>query len=128
MKQNKYTIELTEEQLLLIANCVEDCHRFAAGQCELYNTNLYFDNCCEVRDILQEKVEPLVAPNGRGSSYGWSGRSCQNKFQRKFIAETYGIYREILHQYTVANGIDNVYSSPTLRCEEQGEPIKVRKL
>ena len=26
----KYRITLTKEQLMLIANCVEDCHRFLA--------------------------------------------------------------------------------------------------
>ena len=30
-----YTITLTKKQMLLIANCVEDCSRFLAGQCEL---------------------------------------------------------------------------------------------
>ena len=34
----KYRITLTEEQLRLIADCVEDCHRFACGQTELWNT------------------------------------------------------------------------------------------
>ena len=36
----KYRITLTEEQLRLIADCVEDCHRFACGQTELWNTTL----------------------------------------------------------------------------------------
>lgn len=30
-KTKKYQITLTEDQLILIAQCVEDCHRFAAG-------------------------------------------------------------------------------------------------
>lgn len=30
-----YTITLTKKQMRLIANCVEDCSRFLAGQCEL---------------------------------------------------------------------------------------------
>ena len=30
MKQKKWRIELTESQLWLIANCVEDCHRYNA--------------------------------------------------------------------------------------------------
>ena len=36
--EKKYQIELTETQLRLIADCVEDCHRFAGGQTELHNT------------------------------------------------------------------------------------------
>ena len=34
-QEKKYIIELSETQLRLIADCVEDCHRFAAGQTEL---------------------------------------------------------------------------------------------
>ena len=37
-KEKKWRIELTEHQLRLIANCVEDCHRFIAGQMELNNS------------------------------------------------------------------------------------------
>ncbi len=119
--QKKWTIELTEEQLRIMADCVEDCHRFAAGQCDMCNTICRLDNFCEVRNTLEEQVEPLVAPSGRGSSYSWNGGTCKNKHQRKFIAMTYGIYREIIHQLTIARGLHNTYSSPTLTCEEQGE-------
>ena len=38
MKEKKWRIELTEHQLRLIANCVEDCHRFIAGQMGLSNS------------------------------------------------------------------------------------------
>lgn len=40
-----------------------------------------------------------------------------DEHQRKFIAKTYAIYREILHKI-VNNG---VYKRPTLTCEEGGE-------
>lgn len=33
-----YIIEFTEEQLSLMARCIEDIHRFATGDMELYNT------------------------------------------------------------------------------------------
>lgn len=35
-----YTLTLTKKQMLLIANCVEDCSRFLAGQCELGFTTI----------------------------------------------------------------------------------------
>ena len=41
----------------------------------------------------------------------------KDEHQRKFIAKTYAIYREILHK-VVNNG---VYKYPTLTCEEGGE-------
>ena len=34
-KEQKYTLTVTEKQLMLIANCVEDISRFLAGQTEL---------------------------------------------------------------------------------------------
>lgn len=45
MKDKIYQITLTSEQMMLISRCVEDCHRFVAGQCELHNTvNYNFDD------------------------------------------------------------------------------------
>lgn len=124
-KNRKYTITLTEHQMMLIADCVEDIHRFLAGQTELANATLQLNFTDEVRDSLK-RLQPLVTPElPMGASYGWSGGTCHNEHQRKMIAETYYLYREILHQYNIANGHKNVYSSETLRCEESGEPIKI---
>jgi len=125
----KYRIELTEEQLRLIADCVEDCHRFAGGQVELWHTASLLDNGREVMDLLDKKVKDLVTPElSHNASYGWSGSTCPNKHQRKFIAQTYPIYREILHFLAIENGHDNVYLSSTLTCEEGGEPIKIERV
>ena len=115
----KYRITLTKEQLMLIANCVEDCHRFACGETELWNTTSAFNikERKELKDWLQ-CLQPLVTPElSRGASYGWNGGECKDEYQRKFIAQTYAIYREILHK-VVNNG---VYAYPTLTCEEGGE-------
>ena len=38
MKEKKWRIELTEHQLMILAKCVEDCHRFVGGQMELSNS------------------------------------------------------------------------------------------
>lgn len=127
-KTKKYQITLTEEQLMLMARCVEDCSRFAAGQTELGNTLLFIDKYphFELRKSLQD-LQSLVTPSlGRGASYGWNGSSCPNEEQRKFIAQSYYLYREIYHQHNLAKGIDNVYTSETLRCADSGEPIQVK--
>ena len=134
MKQKKWRIELTEHQLRLIANCVEDCHRFICGQMELSNSRA----CCPKNylELSEElgKLQPLVTPElERGASYGWDGGSCPNEHQRKFIAETYYLYREIYHQLTIdaAKHNDmgwNVYLGETLTCSESGEPIKVERV
>ena len=133
MKEKKWRIELTEHQLRLIANCVEDCHRFIGGQTELSNSTAclkHSRHLGEELSTLQAFVTPLLE---RGASYGWDGRCCPNKFQRKFIAETYYLYREIYHQLTLEaakhKDMDwNVYLDETLTCDESGEPIKVERI
>ena len=133
MKEKKWRIELNEHQLRLIANCVEDCHRFIGGQMELSNSTACLKH---YRELGQElcKLQQFVAPLlGRGASYGWNGGSCPDKNQRKFIAETYYLYREIYHQLTLeaAKHKDmwwNVYLGETLTCNESGEPIKVERV
>lgn len=121
----KYTITLTEEQMLLISRCIEDISRFLAGDTELYHTIATLENWRELGQKLR-LMQPFVTPElVYGSNYGWNGGGCPNEHQRKLIAQTYYLYREMLHQYTIANNIHNVYSSPTLRCENSGEPIKI---
>ena len=88
------------------------------------------------RELSEElgKLQPLVTPLlGRGASYGWDGGSCPDDNQRKFLAETYYLYREIYHQLTLeaAKHMDtswNVYLGETLTCDESGEPIKVESI
>ena len=131
MKQKKWRIELTEHQLRLIANCVEDCHRFICGQMELSNSTACLKHCRHLGEKLRT-LQPFVTPElGRWASYGWDGGSCPDKNQRKFIAETYYLYREIYvtleaakHKYMGWN----VYLGKTLTCRESGEPIKVERI
>ena len=133
MKETKWRIELTEHQLRLIANCVEDCHRFIGGQMELSNSTdclKHGRHLGEELSTLQPFVTPLLE---RGASYGWNGGSCPDNNQRRFIAETYYLYREIYHQLTLeaARHKDmgwNVYLGETLTCSESGEPIKVERV
>ena len=133
MKEKKWRIELTEHQLKLMAQCVEDCHRFIGGHMELSNSTSCLTRrlvLCEELSKLHTLVTPLI---GRGASYGWDGGSCPDKSQRKFIAETYYLYREIYHQMTIEDAKHkdigwNVYLGETLTCDESGEPIKVERI
>lgn len=129
--EKKYQIELTETQLRLIADCVEDCHRFAGGQTELHNTVSHFidKNYHELTDSLKG-IKYLVTPElSYNASYGWDGASCPNDHQRKFIAQTYPIYRQIRHFFAeLSDNNWDVYKSATLTCEEGGEPIKIKIL
>ena len=133
MKEKKWRIELTEHQLRLMAQCVEDCHRFISGQMELSNSTACLKHCRHLGEelsTLQAFVTPLLE---RGASYGWNGGSCPDKNQRKFLAETYYLYREIYHQITLEASKHkdmcwNVYLDDTLTCNESGEPIKVERI
>ena len=133
MEQKKWRIELTEHQLRLIANCVEDCHRFIGGQMELSNSTACLKHCRHLGEKLAT-LQPFVTPElERGASYGWNGGSCPDENQRKFIAETYYLYREIYHQIVLEkakhmNMSCNVYLDETLTCDESGEPIKVERV
>lgn len=125
----KFRVTVTEHQLRLIANCIEDCCRFMAGQTELYNSTCLLDNGKEVREKLDELHE-LVVPElhkkyGKFSSYAWNGGQCPNEYQRKFLAESYYLYREMLHYILKDAPTDNCYKSETLRCADSGEPIKI---
>ena len=121
----KYTITLNEEQMLLIIKCVEDISRFLGGDTRLQHSTDALDNWRELQDHLRD-LHPLVTPElDWSANYGWSGGGCPNEHHRKLIAQTYYLYREMLHQYNLANNIHNVYSSPTLRCADSGEPIKI---
>ena len=73
MKEKKWRIELTEHQLRLIANCVEDCHRFIGGQMELSNSTACLKHYRELSEEL-DKLQPLVTPElGCGAAYSWDG-------------------------------------------------------
>ena len=119
-----YQITVSEEQLRLIADAVEDWSRFLCGQTELWHATSMLENHSELKkklEDLQKFVVPkLYAKYGLGSSYGWSGAECPNDYQRKAIAMSYGIYREFLHFLAMKNNWQNVYSSSTLTCPEQG--------
>lgn len=127
-KEKQYRITVSESQLRMIANCVEDIHRLMAGQTELQNCTSMLDLQYEVQEELK-KIQPLVTPHiGLGSYYKWSGGNCPNEWQRKFIAESYYLYREIRHFDAVNRGVDNVYRSPTLTCADSGMPIVIEEV
>lgn len=131
--EQKYTLTVTESQLRLIADCVEDMSRFMGGQMELWNAISKLNNFIELKERLDD-LHSLVTPNlPRNASYGWNGGGCPNKHQEEFIAKTYAIYREIRHRLSVLNKDPNdenynVYDSSTLTCKLGGELPKIEKV
>ena len=131
--EQKYTLTVTESQLRLIADCVEDMSRFMGGQMELWNATSRLDNFVELKERLND-LHSLVTPDlPRNASYGWNGGGCPNKNQEEFIAKTYAIYREIRHRLRVLTKDPddenyNVYDSPSLTCELGGELPKIEKV
>jgi hypothetical protein len=125
----KYNIELTEEQIILVANCLEDISRFASGQWEMKYTiermvkGLPFEEQIKRRDLAEEHLNkakrellPQLPDNG---SKGYNGS--------EFIGNTYQIYRTILHRLAFENNWDNVYSSEALQSGTMGN-VKIEKL
>ena len=129
----KFTITCNEEQLRLIAYALEDWHRFLSGECELnYATGLIesMDERIKCRDVLNKQVRPLVVSGlGPNASYPWNGGGCPNEGQRKAIAMSYGIYRQIHHFFANRREDNNwsVYKSPTLTCNDQGPLIEIEE-
>ncbi len=125
----KYKIELSEEQMRLIANCLEDVSRFASGQWEFRYTieemlrGLPFDEQMkrrnEVEELLKQSKRILLPEFPDNASKGYDGS--------EFIGNSYQIYRTILHQLAKDNNWDNVYSSSALPSGNMGtikiEPI-----
>ena len=116
----KYTLELTEEQYDLIALSVEVVHRIIVGQVEELDQIL--PNLLD-RDLLVKLKEQAFPELSFNQSYKWCGGykgsddEKKNKAFSHYQAATYAIYREMMHARTVNEGLDNVYQTPTLRCE-----------
>lgn len=131
--EKKYRITMSESQLRLMIDAIEDWHRFLCGQCEMSNATSYVADTRSARENLDTYVRPFIVPEliYRGSAYGWDGRLCPNEHQRKAIAMSYLLYREPLHFLTTHSDKDmswNVYNGETLTCPEQGGMIKVEEI
>jgi hypothetical protein len=124
----KYTIELSEEQMRLIADCMDDVGRFASGQWQLRYTieemlrDLPFDEQMkrrnEVEELLRQAKRVLLPDFVDNQSYSYNST--------EFIGNGYQISRTILHQIAIDNDWGNVYSSPALPSGTLGT-IKIKK-
>lgn len=131
--EKKYRITMTESQLRLMMEAVEDWHRFLAGQCDMDNATAYIEDCHEARKNLDTFVRPYIVPElkHRGSSYSWDGGQCPREHQRRAIAMSYMLWREPMHYFTIHNCKEmpwSCYNSETLTCPEQGPLIKIEEV
>lgn len=118
-----YTITLSEEQMLLIAHCLEDLSRFASGQMRLNNTlNAITGIDLEIERKAEEKLnelrEILFPDMHLNTSLGFN--------KTPFIGNTYQIYRSIYHRLAIDNDWNNVYSSEALPSGTMGR-IKIEQ-
>lgn len=124
----KYTIELSEEQMIIIAQCLEDVSRFAAGQYQLQHTiyemvkELPFEEQTkrtdESNEFLRQAKKVLLPEMIDNSSEGYN--------HTNFIGNTYQIYRTILHQLAKDKNWKSVYSSPAIPSGNLGS-IKIMR-
>ena len=125
----RYTIELSEEQMRLISDCMDDVSRFAAGQWQLRSTieemlrGLPFDEQMkrrnEAEELLRQAKRVLLPDFVDNQSFGYNST--------EFIGNTYQITRTILYQLAKDNDWDNVYSSPALASGTLGT-IKIEQV
>ena len=125
----KYQIELSEEQMILVANCLEDVSRFASGQIELKNTiiEMIKDMPFEKRIKKRSKVESFLEKVKKVLLPDLSENEAKKYNATPFIGNTYQIYRTILHQLAKDNNWNNVYSYPALPSGNLGT-IKINKV
>lgn len=126
-----YRIILTEKQLGVMINAIEDWHRFVCGQCEMdYATSLLpSKQMHKVRDTLRQNVEPLMFPElNPNQSYRWNGGHKDNPAMSEVASISYMLYRELRHQFGIINGKDyGVYNYPTLTDEQQGRMVTLEE-
>lgn len=123
-----YRVTMSESQLQLIADAMEDWHRFLGGESVMWHATSYLQNGKHVRECLRPIEREIVPELYPGQVYDWAGCGCKNKHQKKAIAMAYGIYRHILHFFAVRDNVENVYRHDTLTCEEQGGLIKIEEV
>lgn len=127
VKDELYKIILTEEQLKLIAECVEDCHRFASGQTDMANM-LKRIGLLKHREALRLVNKGFITPFLKDGEYIPFDGSRLDGAHKEYVAKTYPLYREIYHRLAQIHGDDSVYSSETLLCENSGRLIEVEKV
>ena len=112
----KYNIELSKEQMIVIAQSLEDISRFASGQWEMRYTieemlrGLPFEEKIKRRDEvgqLLRQIKRVLLPE-------ISDNASKTYNASEFIGNTYQIYRRILHQLAKDENWNNVYSYPAL--------------
>lgn len=125
----KYTIEVTEEQMRLIADCLEDVSRFASGQPELRWTienmlkGLPHEEWMRRRELVNANlhVAKMILFPDLHEKQGLSYNSTE------FIGNTYQIYRTMLYAINRSDEVINVYSSPALPSGTMGT-IKIEEV
>lgn len=133
MDNPTYCLYCNEQQLLIIAKCLEAWSRRYAGQLNLtYDTALQerldvrsqgdIQTYCRLRDEIEKHLKfiyfllfPELYPNG---SYSYNADNT--------IGNAYQIYRTILHKLAIEHNRDNVYSSPPLPSGNLGKVLVER--
>ena len=114
----KYKLELSGEQMQMIANALETVTRLECGQLSELDS-LFFgrDYSRNKSDVLIKQLKSLIFPELHTSShYGLNGMS---KYQR----EKYDIYKQILSVIYRDKGIEN-----TVHSYEHGLCLKENKI
>lgn len=124
MTKRTWRLDLTDEQFDCILTGMELYHRLLCGDLnQLVDISPHGVACVQYLGTLKSRIFPELGP---GETYSWNGGSPTPYFDTQ-QAQSYQIYREMLHRKTLAEGLHNVYSSETLRTEKAEQP-KITRL
>ena len=120
-------MQLTEQQYSHIIRCVEVVHRIACGDIhELREILPLAPDDALLMEIKRQSFPELALNEQYGWNGGYRGTTLGEEYRRafdRFQAQGYQIYRQMRHKQNMAEGIDNVYSSPTLTTDKAKQPI-----
>ena len=113
MKKERWLIKLTDEQLHCIMRGMEYYHRMMCG--EVDNVDIVCEHRIDsaFKDELKKRMFPKLLSSER---YSWNGTD-ESRFGKE-MAQSYQIYREMLHQVAIRDGYKNVYLSSTLQSDK----------
>lgn len=121
-------LTLTEEQLILISQCLEDCSNFAAGNMNLEHTlkacHAYNDSVRHRLSYLKKFVTPDLPQD---KDFNYFDMPCPEATQRKFIAQTNYLAMSI-NLLLSSDFVSKVIKSPIACNYECGETISLERL
>ena len=108
-RQAKWVVELTEEQLVYTAHCLEDCANFAAGKFDMHNTAKCFGGTYGIDTHIKYAGKDAVPYY---PVWAWGSKTLRESHpgRAKFISDCYGMLCGIMERLGMASRIMKMYA------------------